>query len=200
MKVSVSVAAIMASVPCMAKADIRFYLNGVQIEATRKETRVIATDGHRLTVMRYAPPDGNALGKLEKVAFIVPRDDVLKMKATGTGKTHAIDIDVPDDLKGEFRATGPMGVVVFRAVEGVFPDYRRVIPKECDGKATQINGQYLADMQKSAKILLGSDSVHVDHSSTGACLVRATTPDFVGVIMGMRPWHEPVPSVEWVHT
>ena len=58
----------------MAVKDIRYYLQGVYIEANGAETRLIATDGHRLhmVIQEESGP------VVEPVTFIMPADMVKK--------------------------------------------------------------------------------------------------------------------------
>ncbi|WP_175036794.1 DNA polymerase III subunit beta [Burkholderia contaminans] len=183
MKVHVTGAALKASLLQTAKQDIRYYLNGICIEVFEKETRVIATDGHRLSVVRVAAENG---GVTPGTQFIIPRATVESMKISKAALKHPIVIEGPSET-GEYRATGGFGVAVFRAVDGVFPPYRRVVPVEASGEPAQYNPAYLADMRKAVEIL-GAKRIHVQYNGTGAAVVTAedTANEFVGVVMPER--------------
>lgn len=149
MIVHVTGAALKAALLHAAKNDIRYYLNGICIEAHEKETRVIATDGHRAAVVRVSAENVDVT---PRTRFIIPRATVESMKVSKAALKHPIAIEGPND-SGEYRATGGFGVAIFQAVEGVFPDYRRVIPETTSGKLAQYNPAYLADMAKAAELL-----------------------------------------------
>jgi DNA polymerase-3 subunit beta len=186
LKIFVTGAALKASLLQAAKQDIRYYLNGICIETHEKETRVIASDGHRLSVVRVpAENEGVAPG----TQIIIPRSTVEVMKISRASLNHALTIEGPD-AGGEYRVTGGFGVAVFKAVEGRFPDYRRVVPSETNGQPAQYEATYLVDMQKAAT-LLGSKRVYVRYSGNGAAVVTCEKKeiDFVGVVMPQR-WQD----------
>ncbi|AGK49418.1 DNA polymerase III beta subunit, central domain protein [Burkholderia thailandensis MSMB121] len=193
MIVHVTGAALKAALLHAAKKDIRFYLNGVCIEAHEKETRVIGTDGHRAAVIRV-PTENVSVSPGTR--FIIPRATVEAMKISKAALKHPIVIEGPND-NGEYRATGVFGVAIFQAVEGVFPDYRHIIPETTSGTLAQYNPAYLADMAKAAE-LLGHKFIYVEHNGDGPA--RVTVPhysDFVGVVMPVRSDKAEVPDTSW---
>ncbi|AIS48158.1 DNA polymerase III subunit beta family protein [Burkholderia pseudomallei] len=193
MIVHVTGAALKAALLHAAKNDIRYYLNGICIEAHEKETRVIATDGHRAAVVRVSAENVDVT---PRTRFIIPRATVESMKVSKAALKHPIAIEGPND-SGEYRATGGFGVAIFQAVEGVFPDYRRVIPETTSGKLAQYNPAYLADMAKAAE-LLGHKFSYVEHNGDGPARVTIPKyPDFVGVVMPVRADKVEVPDTSW---
>lgn len=110
----------------MAKNDARFYLNGMKFEIENNMMKAIATDGHRLAVneIDYTDDDCQAIdGKME---FLMPAGNVEKlcnllknetMTVILTLSSNALHIDC-----GEI-------VMIAKLIDGRFPDYRRVMPK-----------------------------------------------------------------------
>jgi len=108
--------------------ETRYNLNGVFFEPVAGAIRLVATDGHRLS-MADAPVEGDF--KLKK-GVILPRKGILELR-----KLLAEAVEGPEDKPaGElgfvensaiFRRPGV--VLVMRLIEGAFPDYRQVIPK-----------------------------------------------------------------------
>lgn len=134
----------------MAKQDIRYYLNGVLIESSPTETRVCATDGHALLLRQEDRKDDNA----GNASFIMPAETVaaiLKWKAPHkTAADMPVIITVPDDPKAEHRAEWCGQIVIFRPVDGKFPDYARVVPRTLSGEAAHYNPELLIKCQKAA--------------------------------------------------
>ena len=105
----------------MAVHDIRYYLNGILFIAEGKTLTLVATDGHRL---------GLAQATLEhevpKQEVILPRKTVLELQRL------LKDEDTPIEMRfaanqAKFGFSGMEFVT--KLVEGKFPDYNRVIPK-----------------------------------------------------------------------
>lgn len=106
----------------MAQQDVRYYLNGLLLETERKTLRAVATDGHRL-----------ALAEIELAAaaardeqLIVPRKGVLELNRLldGEGEVElALGTNhIRVQLDG-IRLTSKL-------IDGRFPEYGRVIPKD----------------------------------------------------------------------
>jgi DNA polymerase-3 subunit beta len=172
----------------MAKSDIRYYLNGVLIESSDTETRAVATDGHALLARREARKDDN-----DGIASFIMPDNVvsaiLKWKAP---HKNALDmpviITVPDDPKAEHRAEWCGQIVVFRPVDGKFPEYSRIIPQSLSGEAASFNADLLIKCQKAA-IELGTNKngffAFKQNGNGGA--VATFGADAFAVIMPLRP-------------
>jgi DNA polymerase-3 subunit beta len=131
----------------MATNDIRYYLNGVLIEHNGAETRIVATDGHR---MHMVIQENNGL-VVAPIEFIIPADMVKKCitaKAPRQDKSPKIFITYDN---GKISARLPDGSEIVQfATDGKFPDYRRIIP-QLDGSAPEIsvfNNDYVSDAIK----------------------------------------------------
>lgn len=105
----------------MAQQDVRYYLNGLLLEARDGLMRAVATDGHRLAMneTEAATPEGLDL------RLILPRKAVLEL--------HRLLADSEQPVKVETSANYVrfhIGDSVFtsKLIEGRFPDYERVIP------------------------------------------------------------------------
>ena len=106
----------------MAQQDVRYYLNGLLIETGNKHLRAVATDGHRLALCQVDLDDG----KLPEKQVIVPRKGVLELQRLMSGEgalTLALGSNhVRIQLEG-IRFTSKL-------IDGRFPEYDRVIPKD----------------------------------------------------------------------
>ncbi len=106
--------------------ETRYNLNGVFVERLDSgKLRMVATDGHRLGYVDRELGDG--LDSLEK-GVIIPRKGLAELK-------KLVDEDDADEIEIGFEGNNGLvrksGVtLVMRLIEGEFPNYRQVIPKE----------------------------------------------------------------------
>ena len=107
----------------MAQQDVRYYLNGLYLEIMGGRLRVVATDGHRLALAT-----GPTLVEAADTGVIIPRKGVLEL-------SRLLDGSVPLELAigtNHIRATNEQFTFTSKLVDGKFPDYERVIPKNAD--------------------------------------------------------------------
>ncbi|HEY5679465.1 MAG TPA: DNA polymerase III subunit beta [Pseudomonadales bacterium] len=113
----------------MAQQDVRYFLNGMLLEVTTEHTRSVATDGHRLAMCTLP---GGAAG-VDRVQAIVPRKGVLEL-------SRLID-DGDDEVVVQMGANhlrvtqGPYSLTT-KLVDGKFPDYEKVIPRDAARSVT----------------------------------------------------------------
>ena len=107
----------------MAQQDVRYYLNGLYLEILGGRLRVVATDGHRLALAT-----GPALVEAADTGVIIPRKGVLEL-------SRLLDGSAPLELAigtNHIRAANEQFTFTSKLVDGKFPDYERVIPKNAD--------------------------------------------------------------------
>jgi DNA polymerase-3 subunit beta len=126
----------------MAQQDVRYYLNGMLLETGGKYLRAVATDGHRLALCQ-ADLDG---GDLEEQQVIVPRKGVLELQRLMSGEGN-LDIELGSNhiriqLDG-IRFTSKL-------IDGRFPEYDRVIPKESSNELKADRGEFRSALQRTA--------------------------------------------------
>lgn len=187
-----------------AKQDVRYYLNGICIETGADGARLIATDGHRMILLRVPQKDeeGSAIG-LEVRQFIVPRTAIeTALRAFGKQSHIEITYAAPHDAAA---SSGTIAGLTYTAIDGKFPEYNRIVPATCTGEAAQFNALYIADMAK-ARAQLGagshSDIVYIAHNGNAAALVHLTEDAFAilmpvradGVEMSPPEWFAPAPA------
>ncbi len=126
----------------MAVHDIRYYLNGILFVAEDKQLSLIATDGHRLA---YA----SAILDVEvpRQEVILPRKTVLELQRLLNDTDGAIEMQFTNN-QAKFSFDGMEFVT--KLVEGKFPDYNRVIPKEQKNNITLGRAPLLASLQRTA--------------------------------------------------
>ncbi|MHB1764204.1 MAG: DNA polymerase III subunit beta [Gammaproteobacteria bacterium] len=109
----------------MAQNDVRYYLNGLRIEFVGKHMRAVATDGHRLALGEIEI--GSSEGIQEGMGVIVPRKGVLELERLITDQDREIRIAFGTN---HLRIDLGELVITSKLVEGRFPDYQSVIPKD----------------------------------------------------------------------
>lgn len=126
----------------MAVHDIRYYLNGILFVAEGKQLSLVATDGHRLAF---------ASAKLEvevpKQEVILPRKTVLELQRLLSDAEGAIEMQFAAN-QAKFSFGGME--FVSKLVEGKFPDYNRVIPRNHRNQITLGRATLLAALQRTA--------------------------------------------------
>jgi len=126
----------------MAQQDVRYYLNGMLLETGGKHVRTVATDGHRLALCQ-ADLDG---GKLESQQVIVPRKGVLELQRLLSGE-GTVDI-----VLGANHVRIQLDGIRFtsKLIDGRFPEYDRVIPKDSSNELSADRDVLRGALQRTA--------------------------------------------------
>jgi DNA polymerase III subunit beta len=129
----------------MANQDVRYYLNGMSIETEGTEIRSVATDGHRLAICKLA----NESLELPNRQVIVPRKGILEIIRL----LDPIEEDVQVFLgSNHIRIIDQEFSFTSKLVDGRFPDYRRVLPRNGD-KILNTDKDQLRQVLSRASIL-----------------------------------------------
>ncbi|EKE75990.1 DNA polymerase III subunit beta [Gallaecimonas xiamenensis] len=111
----------------MANQDVRYYLNGMLFETEHNKLRTVSTDGHRLA-MAYQIIDGVNLPEHQ---VIVPRKGVLELVRLLNHDDALVKVQIGANhirvITDDFTFTSKL-------VDGRFPDYRRVLPRQADNR------------------------------------------------------------------
>lgn len=126
----------------MAVHDIRYYLNGILFVAEGKQLSLVATDGHRLA-FASATLDVD----VPKQEVILPRKTVIELQRLLSNAQGAIEMQFANN-QAKFSFEGMEFVT--KLVEGKFPDYNRVIPKNHKNSVTLGRLALLATLQRTA--------------------------------------------------
>jgi len=105
----------------MAQQDVRYYLNGMLWEVSENNLRAVATDGHRMArcdvecdVSADAP-----------LSVIIPRKGIVELSRLLS--EDGIDISLGSN---HLRVTSANFCFTSKLVDGAYPDYERVMPRE----------------------------------------------------------------------
>lgn len=126
----------------MAVHDIRYYLNGILFVAEGKTLTLVATDGHRLALAQATLETD-----IPKQEVILPRKTVLELQRLLKDEDTPIEMRFAGN-QAKFSFSGMEFVT--KLVEGKFPDYNRVIPKNHKNAVTLGRAPLLASLQRAA--------------------------------------------------
>ena len=126
----------------MAQQDVRYYLNGLLIETSKKHLRAVATDGHRLALCEVEL-DGGAASERQ---VIVPRKGVMELQRLLSGE-GGVELEL-----GSNHIRVQLDGIRFtsKLIDGRFPEYERVIPEEADNELSADREQFKAALQRTA--------------------------------------------------
>ena len=130
----------------MAVQDIRYYLNGILFVAEGNTLSLVATDGHRLA---FASATLDV--EVPKQEVILPRKTVLELqRLLSDASGDNLPVIEMQFASNQARFTFAGMEFVTKLVEGKFPDYNRVIPRNHPNHIVLGRAPLLASMQRTA--------------------------------------------------
>lgn len=134
--------------------ESRFNLSGVCfdiiVEGKKRNLRLVATDGHRLAIITRPIEgkldfEGNAL---------VPRKGLVEIKRLIEGDSRLVGFEF---VEGFLLVESEETKLAVRLIDGEFPEYRNVIPKN-PGVAAKVTSGMLAKALKRASLMVTDKS------------------------------------------
>ena len=105
----------------MANQDARYFLNGMKFETEGNLLRTVATDGHRLAVCTISLEQ-----ELQNHSVILPRKGVLELVRLLETSDEPARLQIgTNNLRIHLKNI----VFTSKLIDGRFPDYRRVLPR-----------------------------------------------------------------------
>lgn len=126
--------------------ETKYYLNGVFLHRKGDALRAVATDGHRLAQIEVAAPEG--MGEIPGV--IVPRKTVDRLIGILKDATGNVHVSVSET---KIRVSTDTVSIVSKVIEGSFPDYERVIPRNAGMKFSVDAVAMRASMERVSSVL-----------------------------------------------
>jgi DNA polymerase-3 subunit beta len=176
--VPVSAAILSSMIECTMYAasvdETRYNLNGVYLEvlADSGEIRLVATDGHRLAcVDREIEGDAAALAS----GVIIPRKGLGELKRL-VDEADAEEIELAFARNNGLARKGDV-TLVMRLIEGEFPNYNQVIPKDLSRHLILPADQLIQALRRVS--LLSSErsrAIKLDLSE-GQLVISSSNPD-----------------------
>ena len=126
--------------------ETRHNLNGVFFEAAPNALKMVATDGHRLALCER-PTEGDFA---MKKGVIVPKKGLYELRRLlDEASTAPCELGF-NETSGVFRR-GEL-TMVMRLIDGAFPDYGQVIPKEAERTVTIDRSRFLETLKRMTVI------------------------------------------------
>jgi DNA polymerase-3 subunit beta len=125
--------------------DTRQHLSGVLFECDGAAARMISTDGHRLSKVGRPLPGGPKLSS----GILIPRKGVLELRRAIESREAPCEIGVH---QGNFVLKADDVSLCVKLVDGQFPPYEQVIPKESD-RAVVVSRTALLDALRRVAIM-----------------------------------------------
>lgn len=130
----------------MAQQDVRFFLNGLLFEVGPEGIRCVATDGHRLALAETESQQAVE----DTLRIIVPRKMVMELlRALGRDDQTTVELLVSNQ---QIELKLPAQRMVSKLIDGRFPDYERVIPKQ-NSKEVIVDRDALKQVLQRASVL-----------------------------------------------
>lgn len=104
---------------CMANQDVRYYLNGLMLNISNSKLKLVASDGHRLSI--YKGEMGIATGFEERI--IIPRKGVQELSRLLDDPEAELDIEFSTN---NIRITIANLVFSAKLVDAKYPDFSKV--------------------------------------------------------------------------
>lgn len=162
-----------------ARETSRYAINGVLLKRDGKKMEMVATDGRRLALCRATASGGGkdsgtvscivptkALNILQKL--VVSEDDTVRVAVTDSRIFFAFEEPAAGGGKGDKdkHAPHPRAVLTSTLVEGTFPPYEDVIPKDQD-KRVRASRDMLTSAVRKASVLTNEESRGVRMAFSG---------------------------------
>jgi len=130
--------------------ETRPYLRGVLLEVTHAGVYYVATDGHRIVVSWRGPDDAQSRDWIKPEFIIIPTDECKRAKIKrGSSEDGTLTLNDDGTVTIQHDITW-----TFKPIDGTYPDWRRVIPREQDKDelacAAHFNPAYLQSFQTFA--------------------------------------------------
>ena len=148
--------------------ESRPILNGVLWELRPERMRMVATNGHRLARMDVPATSGAA-----QADMIVPPKALEQIRRL-FGTEDTVEIARSENHLG-FRSASTQ--IFTRLIEGPYPNYEQVIPRENDKVATADRSALSAALRRMS--IVASDQTHRIRMAfaNGSCKLSVQTPD-----------------------
>ncbi|MGH6987146.1 MAG: DNA polymerase III subunit beta [Caulobacteraceae bacterium] len=129
--------------------ETRYYLTGIYFHTITQDDRpilrAVATDGHRLALAEMAAPGG----ALEAPGVIVPRKTINEARRLLEDAEASVSVSISAQ---KVRFDFGRAVLTSKVIDGAFPDYPRVIPKDNGRLMSVDNALFAAAVDRVATI------------------------------------------------
>jgi DNA polymerase III subunit beta len=156
--------------------ETRYVLNGVLFQVDGEKLKMVATDGHRLSFIqkKIENKSNNQCNVIIPTKALNELSKIITEMAKGKEEDGVVEIASTEN-QIKFITEGVE--IVSRLIEGQFPNYEQVIPKESD-KKIEASTANLAAATRRVSILTSekSNSIHYQ-AKDSKLIITAKTPD-----------------------
>jgi len=162
--------------------ETRYYLNGIflhTVDADGAKLRAVATDGHRLALADYPAPKGST----GMPGVIVPRKTINELRRLLDSADGSVEVAVSTQ---KIRFACGDAVLTSKLIDGSFPEYNRVIPKNNDRKLKLENKPFAqavdrvatvsAERSRSVRLAIEGDKVTLTVNNPDAGMATEDLP------------------------
>lgn len=172
---------IRAILPTIPKKDVRFYLVGACFDLDAG--RIVVTDGHRMIVCEGPRVAGGG-------QHIVPRAALEAIAKVKRCDTVELTLDPAATAPTAFTLSAFGTSHIGATVDGRFPQYQQVIPKQFTQQVAQYNGRYLAEacdaLAAFYDIKERNLACRMEHNGSSPGVMHLNRPGCFVVIMPLR--------------
>jgi DNA polymerase-3 subunit beta len=137
-----------------ARANTRYAINGVLLEREGNKLNVVATDGHRMALAKGTCKTGKGEAEGRKHSAIVPSKALSLLLRLFNDPEQTVNVRIADN---QIMFQTDDSLLASNLVEGAFPPYKDVIPRDSDKKAT-LGTDLLASAVRRAALLTNEES------------------------------------------
>lgn len=156
---------------CISTEETRYYLNGIYMHMPEggNTLRSVATDGHRLAMIDETISTNNS----DMPGIILPRKAAAEIRKLIDGLEGDINVFFSERI---FSLSVAGKVFKTKLIDGTYPDYQRIIPKnltesitfDADSLSNACDRALTVSDGKSAAVKLGLSAANINVSSTGS--------------------------------
>ncbi len=160
-----------------ARENSRYAINGVLMKRKAKKIEFVATDGRRLAVARGTAASAGEKGESQCIIPGKALNHLLKL--TGSAEDNVAVYITDSQVIFIVGQDGREAMLATNLVEGAFPPYEDVIPKDLDKKVT-FELETLASAVRRAALLTNEESKGVRLSFKGGALTISSRAPEMG--------------------
>ena len=154
-------------------------------EISEKGLYLVATDGHKLAILHNSTIKSDS-----QINLIMPREFIDQLSKIIDKKELFADVAIVND---QFSINYKNNYYQVKAIDGHYPDFRRIVPESLNHELSHYNFEYLADFNKAMRLInnLGnSHQVILQHNGNKPAIVDLLLHNeewqSIGLIMPLR--------------
>jgi DNA polymerase-3 subunit beta len=155
-----------------AKESTRYAFNGVLLSAAAKKVSLVSTDGRRLA-MAKGDLVSDKLGK-EGAKAIIPAKALNLLDKLIDDPEETIGMQIREN---QVIFHSPSATLTTNLVEGQFPPYDDVIPKDCDKKMIASTAEFLSAIRRAALLTTEESKGVRMHFSKKGLVLTSRSPE-----------------------